>query len=347
MGSEAGDLGRGLSKRERLRAALAGDVADRPPVALWRHFPVDDQSPQIFAEAVVAFQREYDFDFIKVTPASSYGVRDWGVADAWRGSTEGTRTYLSRRIVRPEDWAGLEPLDPRAGELGRYLSCLKDVVGTAGESAPVLATVFSPLSQAKNLAGQELMLKHLSEDPEVILAGLDRITDSTVRYIDAIGQTGVEGIFYAIQHASSDFFDPAGYAKFGLAFDRRILEAAGGLWLNVVHLHGNHILFEIAGDLPAPVINWHDRETAPDLLEGRERSGKAVCGGLSRESTLVLGDPASVRAEAEQAVRQTDGGRGLILGTGCVVPIHAPRANLLAVRRAVEELPASSKLAGS
>ncbi|HKY83804.1 MAG TPA: hypothetical protein VJ160_03160, partial [Anaerolineales bacterium] len=153
-----------MSKRERLRAALAGDVADRPPVALWRHFPVDDQSPQIFAEAVVAFQREYDFDFIKVTPASSYGVRDWGVADAWRGSTEGTRTYLSRRIVRPEDWAGLEPLDPRAGELGRYLSCLKDIVGTAGESAPVLATVFSPLSQAKNLAGQELMLKHLSED---------------------------------------------------------------------------------------------------------------------------------------------------------------------------------------
>jgi uroporphyrinogen decarboxylase len=49
-----------------------------------------------------------------------------------------------------------------------------------------------------------------------------------------------------------------------------------------------------------------------------------------------LGDPARVHAEAEQALRQTDGGRGLILGTGCVIPIHAPRSNLLAARRAVE-----------
>jgi len=336
-----------LSKRERLRAALAGDVADRPPVALWRHFPVDDQSPQTLADAVVAFQREYDFDFIKVTPASSYCVRDWGVADEWQGSTEGTRTYLNRRIVRPEDWAGLVPLDPLAGELGRHLRCLKDIVGAEGESVPVLATVFSPLSQAKNLAGQDLLLKHLADDPGAVVAGLDRITDSTVRYVETISQSGVEGIFYAIQHASSDFFDPAGYAKFGLAFDRRVLEAAGDLWLNVVHLHGNHLLFELAGDLPAPVVNWHDRETGPDLQEGRQRSGKAVCGGLSRERTLVLGNPARVHAEAEQALRETDGGRGLILGTGCVVPVHAPRANLLAVRRAAEELPASFKLAGS
>ena len=327
-----------MSKRERLRAALAGDVADRPPVALWRHFPVDDQSSRMLAEAVVAFQREYDFDFIKVTPASSYCVRDWGVADEWQGSTEGTRAYRKRRVARPQDWAGLEPLDPQAGELGQYLRCLQDVVGAAGESIPVLATVFSPLSQAKNLAGPDLLLSHLTQWPKAVRAGLDRIAESTVRYVEAIGQTGVEGIFYAIQHASSDFFDPAGYREFGLDFDRLILEAAGDLWLNIVHLHGNHLLFEMGEALAAPILNWHDRETGPDLREGRRRSKKAVCGGLSREGTLVLGDPAQVHAEAEQAMRQTDGGRGLILGTGCVVPIHAPRANLLAARRAFERL---------
>jgi uroporphyrinogen decarboxylase len=57
------------TKRERLKAALAGEVADRPPFALWRHFPVDDQSPDALTASVLVFQREFDCDFIKVTPA--------------------------------------------------------------------------------------------------------------------------------------------------------------------------------------------------------------------------------------------------------------------------------------
>jgi len=340
------------SKRERLEAALAGEVADRPPFALWRHFPVDDQSPQALAESVLAFQREIDCDFIKVTPASSACVRDWGVVDVWQGSTEGTRTYTTRPVVIPSDWRALDPLDPRSGALGEHVRCLEAVVHAEGGSCPVLATVFSPLAQAKNLAGGDLLLEHLRREPESVLSGLEEIARTTVRFIEAARRIGIEGIFYAIQHASPHLLDREAYARFGRPFDERILEAAGGLWLNLLHLHGEDIDFDLAASLPAPVVNWHDRETPPRLRDGRRQSGKAVCGGLSRIETLVLGDPARVRAEAAEAIRETDGGRGLILGTGCVVPVHAPRANLLAARRAVEEpargrLPANFKLAGS
>ena len=74
-----------MTKADRLRAAIAGAEADRPPIALWRHFPVDDQSPATLAESALRFQRELDLDLIKVTPASSYSVADWGVQDEWRG----------------------------------------------------------------------------------------------------------------------------------------------------------------------------------------------------------------------------------------------------------------------
>jgi uroporphyrinogen decarboxylase len=324
------------TKRERLRAALAGEVADRPPFALWRHFPVDDQSPQDLAQAVLAFQSEIDCDLIKVTPASSYCVRDWGVVDVWQGSTEGTRAYTTRRIHSPSDWAALEPLDPRAGALGEHLRCLEAVVRQEGEGCPVLATVFAPLAQAKNLAGGEALLEHLRREPEEVLAGLDEIARTTVRFVEAARELGIDGIFYAVQHATSRLLDREAYARFARPHDLMILEAAGGLWLNLLHLHGTDLDFDLAASLPAPVVNWHDRETSPGLREGRRRAGKAVCGGLSRVETLVLGDPTRVRAEADEAMRETDGGRGLILGTGCVVPIHAPRANLLAARRAVE-----------
>lgn len=69
-----------MTKRERLEATIRGESTDRAPVAL-RHFPVDDQDPADLAASTVAFQRQYDFDLIKVTPASSFCVRDWGVED--------------------------------------------------------------------------------------------------------------------------------------------------------------------------------------------------------------------------------------------------------------------------
>ena len=46
-----------LSKRERLERTVAGEETDRVPVALWRHWPGDDQRAVDLAEATVAFQR--------------------------------------------------------------------------------------------------------------------------------------------------------------------------------------------------------------------------------------------------------------------------------------------------
>lgn len=326
------------SKRERLQAAIAGEVADRPPVALWRHFPVDDQTPAGLTDAVLAFQREFDFDWIKVTPASSYGLRDWGVADEWRGSTEGTRAYVTRRIQVVGDWSSLAPLDPTRGSLQEHLRALRLILQAESSRTPVLATVFSPLAQAKNLAGEPTLFEHLSHEPKQVLAGLETIAQSTAGFVRALKEVGVDGVFYAMQFAGSPHFDRPGYERFGLPFDRRILAEADGLWLNVVHLHGADVFFDLAGQLPVAVLNWHDRETPPSLAAGRRLSGKAVCGGLSRERTLVLGTPETVVSEAKEAFRTTDGGRGMILGTGCVVPIHAPRGNLLAARSVVEAL---------
>lgn len=324
-----------MNKRERLQAAIAGEAVDRTPVALWRHFPVDDQEPAALADSALAFQREYDFDFIKVTAASSYSVRDWGVEDEWRGETEGTRTYTRRAVANPRDWQRLRPLNPQRGALAAQLSCLRQVLARVQAEVPVIPTIFAPLSQAKHLAGEGCMLEHLRRDPQALRSGLETITRSTIAFIEAARALGISGIFYAIQHASYRLFDRETYRRVTESLDRRILEAAGGLWLNVLHLHGEALMFDLAAEYPVPVVNWHDRHTPPTLAEGKRLVPGAVCGGLRREETLVLGDPDAVRAEARQAIRALKG-RGIILGAGCVVPITAPRANLQAVRQAVD-----------
>jgi len=325
----------GMRRRERLEAAMAGGPVDRVPVALWRHWPGDDRTPEGLAAATVRFQKEFDFDFVKVTPASSFCLQDWGARDEWRGNVEGTREYTARPVQEPEDWARLEVLDPRRGALGAQLECLRMVREGLGDGVPFIQTVFSPLAQAKNLAGQERLLLHLRRYPEALRQGLETIAETTTRFVEAAAETGIAGIFYAVQHARYDLLSEDEYRTFGRPYDLRVLAAAEGLWLNVLHLHGLEVMLDLLADYPVQVLNWHDREGGPSLVDGQRRFAGAVCGGLARWDTVVRGTPEQVRAEALDAVAQT-GGRRFILGTGCVVPVVAPWGNVRAAREAVE-----------
>jgi uroporphyrinogen decarboxylase len=320
--------------KERIQACLNNEVLDRTPVALWRHFPVDDQDPQLLAEATLQFQHTYDFDLVKVTPASSFCVKDWGVEDEWLGHTEGTRQYTKRKIRHPRDWENLPVLDPAAPHLAAQLDCLRTIRAGLGPDTPVLQTVFSPLAQAKNLAGSDVLLAHLRLYPEAVTKGLAAIAESTRRFVEACLATGIDGVFYAIQHAQASLLSLKEYQTFALPQDRRALEPAQGLWCNLLHLHGQEVYFSLLDSLPFPIVNWHDRETPPSLQEAQKRFAGVVCGGM-RQDTLVYRSRAEVRAEAADAIRQT-GGRRLILGTGCVVPIIASHGNLRAARESVE-----------
>ena len=329
-------MSEGMTRRERLEATFAGKPVDRVAVALWRHFPGDDQRAGDLASATLAWQAQNDWDFIKVSPSSSYCLEDWGVEDRWVGGDEGAREYTRRVINRPEDWAALPILDPTSGGLGRQLRCLELVAAGAGTAIPFIQTVFSPLGQAKNLAGTERLLLHLRKDPQLLHAGLETITESTVRFIRACLPVGVAGIYYAVQLASYQSLSEAEYREFGEPYDRRVLKAAQDCWFNMLHLHGDDGMFDLVAGYPAPALNWHDRETVPTLAEGVQRFAGAVCGGLAHWDDLLRGDPDQVRTRVADAIQQTRG-RRLIVASGCVAPVNAPFSNLRAVRNAVEE----------
>lgn len=318
------------SHRQRLESCLSGKKTDRPPVALWRHFPVDDQTPEALAAATLRWQEIYDWDLVKVTPASSFCLKDWGVEDAWKGDGEGTRAYTKRIVFQPEDWSRLTALGPDSPRLAAQLKCLALIRKKLPRETPLVQTIFSPLAQAKNLAGGETLLTHLRQHPEQVKHGLQVIAETTRAFIAAARETGIDGLFYAVQHAQAQLLTEAEFFEFGRSFDLPVLEAAKPLWLNLLHLHGENVYFDAVADYPVQVINWHDRDTSPSLSEALSRFPGALCGGLRRE-TMVYQDAAAVRAEALDAVEQT-GGRRLLLGTGCVVPIIAPHGNLLAAR---------------
>jgi len=326
------------SHRERIETCLSGEKPDAVPVALWRHSPVDDQTPEGLAAATADFQRHYDFDLIKVTPASSFCIKDWGADDRWTGNDHGTRDYVVYPVQNPEDWEKLQILDPCAGHLGKQITCLQLLVEEFSPHTPILQTIFNPLSQAKNLAGSERLLVHLRRYPGAVTAGLKTITQTTIRFIEEIKKLDIAGIFFAIQHAQYGIFSESEFEIFCRPFDLQILVSADKFWLNVVHIHGENIMFDQVLDYPSAVLNWHDRSTQPSLVEAQKKYSGVVCGGLRQHETIVLGAPQEVTAEAMDAVQSTDGIK-FILGTGCVTPIIAPHGNLLAARNSVREMP--------
>jgi len=324
-----------VTHRERLETCLSGERPDRTPVALWRHFPVDDQTPEGLAAAAINFQQTFDFDLVKYTPASSFCLKDWGSQDVWNGAFDGTRNYTREVIQQPEDWIRLKILDPYKGYLGAQLESLRMLVAELGPDVPVIQTIFNPLSQAKNLVGKEKLSAHLRLYPNSILGGLKIITETTRRFLEAAIETGIAGVFFAVQHANHKILSEAEYQAFGRIFDLQVLQPAEDLWLNMLHLCGDDVMFDIFMDYPVQIVNWHDREAPPTLKEAQSKFNGVVCGGLRRQETIVLGTPDNVIAEAKDAINQTDGLR-FILGTGCVTPIIAPYGNIMASRCVVD-----------
>ena len=330
-----------VTKRERIQATLAGRIVDRPPVALWRHWPVDDQDDELLAERTLEFQRRYDWDFIKIPPSSTYCVDDYGAKHEYRALPTGPwqlgeRTYAERPIKDLADWDRIEPLDVGKGTYGRILRCLRRVIKRRDSTVPVIQTVFNPIGVARYLAGDEIFLAHLRRDPRRLERALRALTETCTDFVDASMSEGADGIFLSTAAASYDVTSVEEYARFGRPYDLQVLEAASKGWFNVLHIHGQHPMFSELADYPVHAVNWHDRSAGPPLKEALEVFKGALMGGVEQYRVLHFATPADVEAQVRDAIRQTRGCR-LIATAGCTYPVTVPECNLVAVRHAVDK----------
>ncbi|MHB1416161.1 MAG: uroporphyrinogen decarboxylase family protein [Chloroflexota bacterium] len=325
-----------MTKRDRVQAALRGEPVDRPPIAFWRHWPIDDQDPEALTRATLDYQRRFDFDFIKVTPSHTFAVDDYGAVHAYQGRPIGDREHLERVVKEPADWERIQPLDVRKGTYGRQLECLRMVLAQRDPRTPVIQTVFNPLGMARFLAGDEMHMVYLRRYPEAFARALAALTETCASFAKEAIAAGADGIFMSTMAASYEVMSEEEHDKYARPSDLAVLAAAQGGWFNVLHLHGKYPMFGALTDYPVQAINWHDRTAGPSLAEALQVFPGAVVGGIEQYAVLHCGTPQDVEAQVRDAVAQT-GGRRLIVAAGCTYPLTVPEGNLLAARRAVEQ----------
>ncbi len=330
-----------MNHRERIHAAIKNQPVDRVPVALWRHFPNDDLRAEGLAARVVEFQKKFDFDFVKVTPASGYPSEMYGATfrAASPGSPrfrEGTRERVTFPVNALGDWDKIVPLDAKNPVFVRELAALKLIRAQIGGDTPILQTIFSPLYSAHNLAG-ERMFADLRAQPDVLHRALNALTETTARFAVESLRAGADAIFFATQMATHQYFTEDEFRAFGERYDLQVLEAIRAAKADFIflHNHGIDIYFDLLAKWQVDVINWHDRRTAPSLREARASTAlrsaqRAVSGGINEWDTLAAKSRDAVIAEVRDAIAQT-GGRGFILAAGCVIPVDTPEENIRAV----------------
>ncbi len=326
-----------MDGRQRVEAALALGVGDRPPVGAWGHAYAAEWSPAELAAATVEKARRFGWDFVKFQPRATCFAEAFGSVYKPSGHRLKGPVLVSTAVDDIESWRNVSLVNPKA--LDDQVESLAMVVRELGPGVPVIQTVFSPITVAGYLVGKSKAraVRELRKHPDVVRPALERIADGLADFSRKSVEAGAAGIFYAISgYASRDALPEAVYRELVLPLDLRVLEQVPKeAWFNVLHLCGSNLNFGLSRDLPTQVVSWSvHNQCNPTMAEGRKISGKAVMGGMGQRASLMYGPPTEVEAEARRVMGET-GGLGLLLAPGCSVPPRARDANLAAIMSSI------------
>lgn len=330
-----------LTKLERISAVVKGEKPDRLPVSFWRHFYERETSAEGLAEAMLGFQREFDWDFMKLNPRACYHFQVWGASYKFSGDPHTSPVRLDYPVKDYRDLERLKVMPPDKGPMGEQLKAIRIIRKELPSDVLLVETIFSPLSIAADLAESYGIFKeYLKRYPEIVHKALKTISDTFADFASMCMAEGARGIFFATRDwASFDMLSVAEYREFGKPYDLKVLDAVkGNKAFNILHICKKNNMLKNLADYPVSVINWDASEsTNPDLAEGKKFFRGAVAGGIDHKKTLVEGSVNDLIAEAEKACTLTAGERW-ILAPGCSISTKTPSENLHALRSFAESI---------
>ncbi len=322
-----------MNSFERIYAAIHGKLTDRVPFSIWKHFPDIDYSSIKFAKALIAYQKKFDFDFIKITPSSGYMGEIFGGKFDFKENAvkKGIRENKSFIINNNQEWKKIKDIKINEKILNREIKTIKLLKKGLINKVPIFQTIPNAITVAKILRGDKIF-EDIKNNSRELRDALSYINDIIFDFSDYCIKFGTDGIFYFTQLATYDFLTEEEYKIFGQEYDLEIINKMRKKTdLIILHIHGSNIMFDLLKDYPVHIINWHDRLTKPSLYEAKKIFKGALLGGIDEDNVLVNGSVDDVKKQVRDAIKQTDG-KGLIIGPGCVLPINTPEENIRAIR---------------
>lgn len=313
--------------RELLLSCLNGDKTETSPVSAWQHKPKIDQNAEAFAAATLADFARYDFDFVKLTPASTWQSIDQGLEDCRNHDFLGRREIVSHNVTKISQWEDISVCNPWQGFSGRILNAARLLKADLPQHVPLLVTVFNPFFQAVQQGGLALVMRTAEESPQLLEQGLEVLLSNTLRLISEIVNLGVDGIFFVTQHASAELVPEDFYRRWALTGDLMCLDAIAKLPLSMLHLHGSKTYWQLFASVP--VVLHCDELNHQDVTQ-RIDTFAALAGTLPSNSLFVNGSRQTIQ-QAVIARRALLAHKSFIATPGCALPLAVPVKNIEAL----------------
>ncbi|MBE1553930.1 uroporphyrinogen decarboxylase family protein [Sporosarcina limicola] len=338
-------------KKQRLEAVFAGEPADRPPVSAWRHFIDREQEAGALAEAMIEFQTEFDWDFVKINPRATYYAEIWGNTYDF-GNYEGMVPKVKTFTIH--DSADLEHIKERGMDcspLQEQLEAIRLTREGLGKDIPIMQTLFSPLTVLEYLCGNRTLASNrpairsasplpalMANYPEQVHRALQQISLTLGNYVQEAQKVGADGFFYSVMGLARDgYLTVEEYDKFARPYDLQVLEASNPASV-ILHTCGPDAHPERFVHYPISAIHWADRsEGSTSLADSSQWIGNKVAMGGVDETLFVSDNKEEVTSQGLHAIDAMRN-RPFILAPGCGLPLNANQSAVKALRSVVEEI---------
>jgi uroporphyrinogen decarboxylase len=315
-----------MTKRDIvLQLAESGTPGPHIPAAFFLHFPPAYRSGKAAVEKHTEYFRATGNDIMKIQYEQNYPSRP--------------------EIVRPSDWADI----PCYGDdfYADQLEIVSGVVNELKSESVVIVTLYSAFMFAHQSVGQDLLVRHLEEDPRSVAKGLEIITESMLTFIRGCISRGADGFYASTQGGESGRFSTPGiFDSFIHPFELRVWEEIDSTAaLNILHVcdyEGPYDTMDRFVDYPGHIVSAPLELTTGKLTAAQvaRMFGRPFLGGMERLGPLSTGPTDAVVAQAESVL--SGGPPTMILGADCTLAADADWGNVAAaVSTAHNHKPAS------
>ena len=349
-----------MTSRERFLSAARGGQPDPVPVApyLGNHgarvagVPIGAycRSGRLMAEAQYRAWQLYGQDAV-VAQSDNYYIAE-GFGAEVEHHEDSTPTLKSPAVHAPAEIARLRLPDPATdGRMPVYLEAIRRLASMTRGEVAIRAPGTGPFSLAGHLMGAESFLTELAladrhpggPSEQALRHLLEMTTEALIRFAAACLEAGADLVQAGDSLASLDMISPAMYRKWAWPAERKFFETVNPLALRrgaatLLHICGNMTF--VLEDMAATGAQILELDHKVNLREARERLGPDVClmGNLDPVECLWRGTPGEVATAARAAIAAAGTRGAFILGSGCEVPVAAPRDNLVAMVQAARRV---------
>ena len=300
-----------MNKRQRVTNAMNLKPVDRPPVGFWFHFPEDRCLGQDCVDEHLQYYNNVDVDIAKLMCDGYFDYPN----------------PVAKTVKKPEDWLEMKPLGPDSDFIRGQVERAKAVRAGLRNDMVVLYNVFAPYSTLRFGTSDELVTKHLQENPEAVLYAMDVVAqDNALLCEKLLTEGGMDGVYYCLQGAEINRMSHDDYMRLIAPSDLKVLRHANSFSdMNMLHCCGwagipNRL--ENWQQYPAKCVNWACFIENMQVKEGQAFfGGRCVLGGFDNrpQGVLFSGTRDEVEAYTRSLVASAPK-TGFMIGADCTLP---------------------------